>query len=109
MIYTIENLPQLIQRVKNNPNRLIVLKCYMPWCGYCKKIEGEYKEMSENNTDVIFLEVNMEHDKQNGGEIARRFQVSGYPTFILIKNEKYIDDIVGADMQRLQDMIYTHV
>ncbi len=107
MIYTIENLPQLIQRVKNNPNRLIVLKCYMPWCGYCKKIEGEYKEMSENNTDVIFLEINMEHDKQNGGEIARRFQVSGYPTFILIKNEKYIDDIVGANMEGLQDKIYT--
>lgn len=80
----------------------------MPWCGYCKKIEGEYKEMAERNPNVIFLEVNMEDDKANGGEIASRFQVSGYPTFILIKDEKYLTDVVGANMESLQDKIYNY-
>lgn len=108
MVYVIENLSHLIQRVKNNPNKLIVLKCYMPWCGYCKKIEGEYKDMDTRNPNVIFLEINMEVDKQNGGEIAKRFQVSGFPTFVLIKNESYIDDVVGANMESLQDKIYNY-
>ena len=80
----------------------------MPWCGYCKKIEPEYKAMSERNPNVIFLEVNMENDKINGGEIAKRFKVSGYPTFIFIKNEKYVDEVVGASMESLQDKIYNY-
>jgi thiol-disulfide isomerase/thioredoxin len=108
MIYVVENIYHLIQRVKNNPDKLIVLKCYMPWCGYCKKIEGEYKEMSERNPNVIFLEVNMENDKAHGGEIAKRFQISGFPTFVLIKNEKYVDEVVGANMEGLQDKIYNY-
>ena len=108
MIYIVEKFETLIQRVKNNPNRLIVLKCYMPWCGYCKKIEGEYKEMAERNPNVIFLEMNMELDKQNGGEVARRFQISGFPTFVFIKNEKFLDDVVGANMEGLQDKIYSY-
>jgi thiol-disulfide isomerase/thioredoxin len=108
MIYIIEKFETLIQRVKNNPDRLIVLKCYMPWCGYCKKIEGEYKAMAERNPNVIFLEMNMELDKKNGGEVAKRFQISGFPTFVLIKNEKFLDDVVGANMEGLQDKIYSY-
>lgn len=109
MIYTVENIYHLIQRIKNNPNRLIVLKCYMTWCGFCRNIENEYKEMAKRNPNVIFLEVNMEHDKANGGMIANNYEVTGYPTFVLIKDEEDVGKIVGADMQRLQDMIYTHV
>lgn len=109
MIYEIENLPQLIQRVKNNPNTLIVLKCYMPWCGYCRKIEGEYKNTASRNPNVLFLEMNMELDKQNNSEISRSFKISGYPTFVFIKNEKYLDDVVGANMEGLQDKIYNYI
>ena len=108
MIYQVENIYQLIQRVKNNPNKLIVLKCYMPWCGYCNKIKGEYEEMSKRNPNVIFLEMNMEHDKANGGEVAKRFQVTGFPTFVFIKDEKYMDEVVGANMEGLQDKIYNY-
>ena len=81
----------------------------MPWCGYCKKIEGEYKDMAERNPNVIFLEMNMENDKAQGGEVGRRFKISGFPTFVLIKDEKFLDDVVGANMEGLQDKIYTYV
>jgi thiol-disulfide isomerase/thioredoxin len=106
MIYVVEKFENLIQLVKNNPNKLIVLKCYMPWCGYCKNIEDEYKKMSESTPNVIFLEINMEVDKkQNKGEIANRFKISGYPTFVLIKNEEFLHNVVGANMEGLQDKI----
>lgn len=108
MIYVIENIYHLIQRLKNNPNKVIVLKCYMPWCGYCKKIEPEYLEMSRRFPDVIFIELNMETDKINGSKVSEAFKISGFPTFLIFKDEDLKEKIVGANMELLQDKIYDY-
>jgi thiol-disulfide isomerase/thioredoxin len=98
-VYSISNIYQLIQQLKNNGSKTVVLKCYMPWCGHCKNIAEPYRRLSERYNDVVFLEINMEND--NDG-IGSKFGVSGYPTFLIFKNETVKSRVVGADLDRLE-------
>ncbi len=101
-VYSISNIYQLIQQLKNKGSKVVVLKCYMPWCGHCKRIAEPYQNMaSRYNGSIIFLEINME----NGSDIGDKYGVSGYPTFLIFKNEELKGRVVGADLERLEVLI----
>ncbi len=98
-VYSISNIYQLIQQLKNNGSKVVVLKCYMPWCGHCKRIEEPYQRLANRyKNSVVFLELNME----NGADVEAEYGVSGYPTFLIFKDNKLQQHVVGADLERLE-------
>jgi thiol-disulfide isomerase/thioredoxin len=97
-VYSISNIYQLIQQLKNNGSKVVVLKCYMPWCGHCKRISEPYQRLAGRYNNVVFLEINMEV----GDDIGSQYNVSGYPTFLIFKNGDLKGRVVGADLERLE-------
>lgn len=74
-------------------NRTVVVKFYADWCGACKSFNPTFSELAENNkSSVIFAQVN--GDK--APKLMQRFNISGYPTLILFKNEKEVGRLVGV-------------
>ena len=74
-------------------NKPIFLDVSTSWCGYCKKMKRNAfsdKEVGSyfNNT---FINVAVDAEQGEGVAIAQKYNVTGYPTLIILdKNEKVI-------------------
>jgi len=60
------------------------------WCGPCKKVRPIVEELIKDGYSFQIIDVDLEK------ELAKNFEISSIPTFILFKNEKSIKRISGA-------------
>ncbi|CAL8400616.1 unnamed protein product [Gadus morhua 'NCC'] len=69
----------------------VLLEFYAPWCGHCKSFTPTYvkiaKALKESDPPIPVAKV----DATKATEVAGRFEVSGYPTFKILKNGKPVD------------------
>ena len=61
----------------------------------------QYKELSEEYPDVVFLKVDVDENT----ETAAKYSVSAMPTFVFIKGGEVVDRLMGANPARLQELI----
>lgn len=70
-------------------NKLVFVDCYTSWCGPCKIMAEKVlplKEVGEYmNSRFVCVKVDME--KGEGPKLAQRYQVSAYPTFLVLKTD----------------------
>nr|ART33389.1 thioredoxin-like protein [Mimachlamys nobilis] len=83
-------------------DKLVVVDFYADWCGPCKKIAPEIEKMSTGeHSDVTFVKVNVDENE----ETAAVCQVSAMPTFLFYKGGIKVDNLVGANEEKLQALI----
>ena len=71
----------------------VIVDLWAPWCMPCRAVEPVFEELSnEYRNKVSFLRLNVD---DNPG-VPGRFGVRGIPTFLLFKNGKLVDRVVGA-------------
>ncbi|XP_055885702.1 uncharacterized protein LOC106065006 [Biomphalaria glabrata] len=87
----------LISTEKN----LVVVDFFATWCGPCKVIAPQLQKWSEEYDDVTFVKI----DVDENDETAEACGISAMPTFFLYKNGKKVDEIVGANAERLLEKI----
>jgi thiol-disulfide isomerase/thioredoxin len=80
-------------------NKLIFMDAYTTWCGPCKymasKIFTQDKVADFFNTNFVNLKFDME--KGEGIELAKRFSVKAYPTFLVLDTAgNVVHRIVGS-------------
>ncbi|KAH9509748.1 thioredoxin trx1 [Bulinus truncatus] len=89
---------QLISTEKN----LIVVDFFATWCGPCKAIAPHLQKWSEEfEGEVLFVKI----DVDENDETAEACGVTAMPTFFLYKNGKKVDEIVGANAEKLKEKI----
>ncbi|XP_057949191.1 thioredoxin H2-like [Malania oleifera] len=81
--------------------KLMVIDFTATWCGPCRFMEPALKEFASKYTDVEFIKV----DVDELADVARQFQIQAMPTFLLIKNGKVLDQVVGAKKDELKQKI----
>ena len=94
-IQTITSLSQIQTIISTSDEHLVVLDFTSNNCPPCEMIAPIYKDLSELEEfqqRVIFCKVNVS-DYSN---IAEEYNVDGWPTFLLFKNGKVVDSIVGG-------------
>ena len=62
------------------------------WCGPCKSMHPIFTRMAKKYKSVRFARVNVD----NSQDIATRYGVQSIPTFIMFKNGKVANTMVGA-------------
>ncbi|WZY91104.1 hypothetical protein YC2023_047839 [Brassica napus] len=90
---------QLHFKGMKDSNQLLVIDFSASWCGPCKSFEPAVRHMAVKFTDVSFVKV----DVDELPEVAKEFDVTAMPTFVLMKNGKEVDRIVGAKQDELEN------
>ena len=80
-------------------NKLVFVDCYTQWCGPCKKMARDIfpdaKVGKYMNARFVNLKIDMEAKYAEG--LAKEWQVSGYPTFIIFNADgKEIGRFMGG-------------
>lgn len=96
------NESEFAKRIKNNQEtnntRPLIVDCFTEWCPPCKASAPVYEKLSQQYTDADFIKINVD---QNSG-VAQKLNVTGVPTFAILKGNKIVAKIVGADMNKVE-------
>lgn len=95
--------------------KLVFLDCYTTWCGPCKYMANTVftTEAAGNYFNEHFVNIKIDMEKGEGPELAKKFRIPGYPTFIILSPDgKEIGRVVGsnelepfiADVERARDV-----
>jgi thiol-disulfide isomerase/thioredoxin len=83
-------------------NGKTIIRFYGEWCGYCKMIEPDYKKLAKKyGKNVKFIDVEI----SNKQDIAREHHVNGVPAFEAFKGGKKVNDMSGANTQKLEQIV----
>merc|ERR1712066_154608 len=88
---------------KNN-SQLTVVDFWATWCGPCRMVAPKVAAMSEEFKDVAFHKV----DVDENDEAAQDAGISAMPTFKLYKGGKEVAELVGANADKLKQLIEQH-
>jgi thioredoxin-like negative regulator of GroEL len=67
---------------------------HMNGCGHCKTLMPEWKSAAKsNNTGISMRAVEMNED--DGPELCKKHNITGFPTMILLENGKKVADYNG--------------
>lgn len=89
---------------KETENGLKLLEFYTTWCTYCRNQRIELQELEDSDMWIGLV------DADEAPEIAQKYGVKGFPTFVLLKNGEKIAEFVGFHqkaqlLNRLMDYI----
>lgn len=78
------------QNFEENTNKgLKIVEFYTTWCMYCKKQRIELEELKDSDIWIGIV------DGEESPNLARKFGIKGFPTFVLLKTEKKLLNLLG--------------
>lgn len=97
----IENTPLAdVLAQAREAGRNVFLDCYTSWCGPCKMMATKefVKKEAGDYFNAQYVSTKIDMEKGEGPELARRYGVSAYPTFLILSPEgKEVGRVVGAN------------
>ena len=101
MVKSCNTLAELEEEISAARNKLIILAFFAEWCPPCRIMSPELEKLAAEEKDVVFLEVNIAVNP----EAADRFYINALPTFILIKGGAMVDEVLGANLDKLKQTV----
>lgn len=74
---------------ENTKSGLKLVEFFAKWCGYCQKQKPILEGLSKNN--IWIGTVNVDENP----EITKKYNISGFPTFVLFKDGNVISTLPG--------------
>jgi thiol:disulfide interchange protein len=95
-------LQEALKKAKESKKgqKQIFMDCYTSWCGPCKDMTNNVFPLEICGTffNANFVNVKFDMEKGEGVEIAKRYSVSVYPTFLILDSEgNEINRVIGSD------------
>lgn len=81
---------------------ILIVDIFGDWCSPCKMVAPKYEELSNmyasNNTNILFTKANVDNRIIDN--------VSGLPTFQFYFNGQLYQQVLGADMNQVQQILH---
>lgn len=81
-------------------NRVVVIDIYADWCGPCRQIAPDYSVMAARYTkpgECVLVKENLDKKLSQG--------ITGIPTFHFFVQGRKVDEVVGANLQEVEDKL----
>ena len=92
-IIEIKSVDEFNKLSKDYPDKIIIIDFWAVWCGPCMFFGPIFKKLqTEFQKDFIFVKVNVDENSP----LAMRYQITGIPTTLFIKNDEIVNKIVGS-------------
>ncbi|KAH9627223.1 hypothetical protein KSS87_018500 [Heliosperma pusillum] len=85
----------------NSENRPVVAHFGASWCIPSVAMISFFEDIAITHSDVLFLSIDVDDVK----EVASEMEVTAMPTFVLIKDSKAVDKLVGANPEEIRKRI----
>lgn len=82
-------------------DKIVVVDFFATWCGPCKMIAPMVEKFATQYADDKFIKV----DVDELGEVAQEYEISSMPTFLLFKDGKVIEKVIGANPGNLKSVL----
>ncbi|KAL8123752.1 hypothetical protein AgCh_011665 [Apium graveolens] len=83
----------------------IVVDFTATWCGPCRIMSPYFAELAKSMSSAIFLKVDVDELKS----VAEEYDIEAMPTFMLLKEGKVVEKVIGAKKEELQQTIAKHL
>ena len=98
----------------DNKEDISIIYFYTEWCPYCKKAKPEWDKFSSyvnnfNNTNEDYHITLISIDCEKDTKTADKYNVSGYPTIKLIKNNQVYDYDAKPNKDRLVEFLESSI
>jgi len=104
MVHECSDLADFKAQLSAAGSKLVVVDFHATWCGPCKMIAPIIVEMAGKMDNVVFLKV----DVDEAEDVAGEYNISAMPTFVFLKDGKKIDDLMGANADKLKELVNKH-
>ena len=85
---------QAFETLINQPDSVVAVDFWAPWCGPCRNFAPIFDEASETIGDSAeFVKVNVDDHK----EIAQQYSIQSIPTVLYFKNGEVADRVSGVE------------
>lgn len=100
---------QAFKEVVKNSEQPVFIDFWAPWCAPCRMTEPIVEDLAEDfKGKVVVGKLNLEED--NNRSIAQKYQVAAIPTFLVFKNGKPVERIIGArNKEAFKETIQKHL
>lgn len=95
--FTTATFDELLAKAKAE-NKLVFIDGYTTWCGPCKMLAKQTFPQKEVGTymNPRFVSCQIDMERGEGPELAKRFNISAYPTMLVLRPDgTLVDKIVG--------------
>jgi thioredoxin 1 len=84
-------------------SRAILIDFYADSCGPCKQIAPFFEQLS--NSEISKYVCFVKADVDEVGDLAEHLGVSAMPTFLAFKKELKVGELVGANKDKLTNLV----
>ena len=104
-VYDIKDIEQLQYLFDDAINQIIVMDIYGTWCPPCKALSPVFERLAQKYSSALFIKVDVDLFES----VATQFNVTSMPTIVFVKNFVELDRVVGANIQKIEELINKHV
>ncbi|KAM6972846.1 thioredoxin-like [Aplochiton taeniatus] len=101
MIIIIEDKEGFDKALEEAGDKLVVVDFTATWCGPCQTIAPFFKKLSEENTNCVFLKV----DVDDAPDVASFCDIKCMPTFHFYKKSQKVEEFSGSNQGKLTELV----
>ncbi|XP_060921984.1 thioredoxin-like [Limanda limanda] len=105
MVYEVAGLDDFQKQLKNAGDKLVMVDFTATWCGPCKQIGPYFVQLAAEYPNVVFLKV----DVDEADDVSASCEIKCMPTFIVYRGGKKVDELSGANRDKLLEMLKKHM
>ncbi|OBA19462.1 thioredoxin [Metschnikowia bicuspidata var. bicuspidata NRRL YB-4993] len=99
MVAAVASVSEFKEALKHDG--LVVVDFFATWCGPCKMISPMVDKFATQYSSAKFIKVDVDELQ----EVAQEYEISSMPTFLLFKEGKVVQKVIGANPAALKQAL----